>query len=163
MFARPFIDSLDFALMGKTMHGEIPVRELVRLHDVLADTEGAVRYVLRGFQDKQGEAHLELSLEGDCNLRCQRCLRGLGYSIRQTSRLRLSQDPDWEASPLEEEEEDSIPADKHMDVLALVEDEILLALPFASKHEEGSCRMASEHLVQPDANPFAVLAGLKKN
>jgi uncharacterized metal-binding protein YceD (DUF177 family) len=45
-------------------------------------------------------------------------------------------------------------------VVALVEDELLLGLPFAPMHPEGECAPATNDL-QHKANPFAVLAGLK--
>lgn len=159
MFARPFIDSLDFAHRGEEIRGEVPVAELPRLKDVLADSEGTISYVLRGLYGEDGKPQLELSLDGLCILRCQRCLKGLDYPVKLVSKLRLVLDGD--ESDVDDDEMDSIPVDKHLDVLSLFEEEMLLSLPIAPKHALGECHFAAEGLARPE-NPFAVLVGLKK-
>jgi uncharacterized protein len=159
MFARPFIDSLDFAHRGEEIRGEVSVAELPRLSDMLADSEGKVGYVLRGLYGKDGKPQLELSLDGLCFLRCQRCLKGMDYPVKLVSKLRLVADED--ESDVDDDEMDSIPVDKHLDVLSLIEEEMLLSLPIAPKHALGECELAAEGLARRE-NPFAVLAGLKK-
>lgn len=159
MFAQPFIDSIVFTRNGEELHGEIPMAVLPRLSDMLANSEGALTYIVRG--SKEGDRHfLEVILKGVCYLRCQRCLGELAYPLETTSHLQL-----LPADKLDEVEADDavdgIEASSHLDVLALIEDEVLLALPFAPKHPEGACRSAIEGL-QQSVNPFAVLAGLKK-
>lgn len=161
MFTRPYIDSLDFARRGGELSGEVPVAELPRLTDVLTDSAGAVHYTLRGFVGKDGRSLLELHLEGACNLRCQRCLNALAYPIRLQARLRLVTDGELGDDDIEDDEVDNVPADKHFDVLALIEEELLLDMPIAPKHDSGVCEMAAEGLSRSN-NPFAVLAGLKK-
>jgi uncharacterized protein len=55
-------------------------------------------------------------------------------------------------------------ADAHLDVLALLEDEILLNLPIAPKHEAGACKVADgKNRQEGDQHPFAVLEKLKRN
>ena len=160
MFARPFIDSLDFARNGNELRGEIPMAMLSRLSDMLANSDGMLSYVVRG--SKEDDRHmLEVVLKGVCHLRCQRCLGELLYPIGSASHLQL-----LPADRLEEVEEndavDGIEASPRLDVLALIEDEVLLDLPFAPKHPEGDCSPAMDGLKQ-SVNPFAVLAGLKKS
>ena len=161
MFARHFIDSLDFAFKGGEIQGEVPLTEMPRLQDKLAVPEGKISYVVRGVQDKSGKPMLEVALTGLCQLRCQRCLDELAYPIQLFSRL-LVQENELDEFSAEEDEQDSIPADKHLDVIALLEEEILLSLPFAPVHPSGSCQLATEGLDRPEKSPFAVLAGLKK-
>lgn len=156
MFARPFIDSLDFAHRGEELRGEVPLAELPRLQDMLADPEGKVSFVLQG---SDGKSQLELSLESLCVLRCQRCLDRLNYPVKLVSKLKLVSDED--ESDVDDDEMDSIPADRHLDVLSLIEEEMLLSLPIAPMHALGECQIAAEGLARPD-NPFAVLAGLKR-
>jgi uncharacterized protein len=60
-----------------------------------------------------------------------------------------------------------------LDVLAVIEDELLLSLPLVPMHEEADCsdalnayqhkREAEESAAEPTQNPFAVLAALKRN
>jgi uncharacterized protein len=159
MFARHFIDSPDFASKGEELRGEMPVAGMSRLQDVLENPDGKVSYVLRGFLDGNGNPMLELALEGSCRLRCQRCLQGMDYPIRQVSRLMLADElPDSELSA---DDFDSIPPDTHLDVEALVEDEVLLSLPFAPRHDPGVCQAATTSLQQGAENPFSVLRSLK--
>ena len=161
MFTRPFIDSLDFARRGGELSGEVPVAELPRMADMLADSQGTISYVLRGLVGHDGKPRLELTLDGACNLRCQRCLNALSYPIDLVSKLRLVSEGEMESSDIEDDEVDNIPADKHLDVLTLIEEELLLSLPIAPKHGSGECEIAVEGLDRSN-NPFAVLAGLKK-
>lgn len=161
MFTRPFIDSLDFARRGGELSGDVPVAELPRMTDLLADSEGKISYVLRGLAGKDGNPQLELIVDGLCNLRCQRCLNALTYPIKLVSRLRLVSEGEVDNSDIEDDEVDSIPAEKRLDVLALLEEELLLSLPIAPKHGLGECQIAVEGLNRSN-NPFAVLAGLKK-
>jgi DUF177 domain-containing protein len=159
MFARHFIDSLDFARKGKELRGEIPVAEMPRLQDVLTAPDGEVAYILRGFRDEGGNLMLELALNGLCQLRCQRCLQGMDYPIKQVSRLMLADEqPEDELSA---DDFDSIPPDAHLDVAALVEEEILLSLPFAPRHEPGVCQAEATGLQTGAKSPFAVLRSLK--
>jgi len=161
MFTRPFIDSLDFARRGGELSGEVPVAELPRMADMLADSEGEISYVLRGLVAHDGKPQLELTLDGTCNLRCQRCLNALSYPIKLVSKLRLVSEGEMDSTDIEDDEVDNIPAEKRLDVLALLEEELLLSLPIAPKHESGECEIAVEGLNRSN-NPFAVLAGLKK-
>jgi uncharacterized protein len=161
MFTRPFIDSADFARRGGELSGEVPVAELGRMADLLADPEGKIRYELRGSSGKDGNPQLELVLDGVCNLRCQRCLNALSYTVKLVSKLRLVTEGQQDSTDIEDDEADSIPAEKRLDVLALLEEELLLSLPIAPKHVSGECQIAVESLNRSN-NPFAVLAGLKK-
>lgn len=163
MFARHFIDSQDFARNGRELRGEAPVSEMPRLQDMLADPEGKIGYVVRGFLDRDGKPKLEVTLDGICQLRCQRCLNSMAYPVKLVSRLLLVQENELDKSSLEDDDVDSIVANKHMDVLALLEDEILLSLPFAPKHPPGACQPAARDmdLSTAERKPFAALSRLK--
>lgn len=160
MFARPLINSVDFARNGNEIRGEIGWAELPRLVDLLASTAGELVYGLRGFREGDRDM-LELTLSGRCLLRCQRCLNELEYPVDLVSRFWLL--PEDRMDEAEEcDDLDAIEADSKLDVIALIEDELLLGLPFAPKHVDGECISAvnAEALGRP--NPFAVLGKLKK-
>ena len=169
MHARSFIDSLDFARNGQIIRGEVQVAELPRLLDVLENTRGVLSYTVQGLEDKHGIPALDVSITGSCQLRCQRCLGGLDYTIKLDTRLLLRNQASLDAldgnvAGGEEEEFDSILADAHLDVLDLLEEEILLSLPIAPKHDLGACRATdSENAQEEEQHPFAVLAKLKRN
>lgn len=166
MYARPFIDSLDFARNGSEISGEIPVAEMPRLLDVLDNTRGAISYKVRGGVDDLNVPFLDVSVVGNCQLRCQRCLGALGHSIRVDTRLLLRDqagiDSLGDVAGGEEDEFDSILAEVQLDVLNQLEEEILLSLPIAPRHEPGVCQLAGGMGAQKEEkNPFAVLAKLK--
>ena len=173
MYSRPFIDSLDFASHGRKISGEIPVAELPRLLDALENYQGMLSYTVRGGVDKLGSHYLDLNVTGRCQLLCQRCLGGMDYPVRLVTRLLLrdqaSLDNLDEMSDGRDEDEafDSILAAAQLDVLSLLEEEILLGLPIAPKHELGSCLAANVGYVamknadKDEKKPFAVLAKLK--
>ena len=164
MYARPFIDSLDFARSGKQIAAEVPFVELPRLLDVLDDTQGVLQFSLLGTSDKLGNPALDVSMNGICQLRCQRCLKSLDYVIQYESRLLLRDEAALEALQDDDEECDSILAEENLDVLALLEEEILLSLPIAPKHDLGACQVAGNESAQEgERHPFAVLEKLKRN
>lgn len=169
MYARPFINSLDFARNGREISGEVPVAELPRMLDMLQNPEGILSYTVQGGVDKQGTHFLDVNVVGQCRLRCQRCLNGMDYPVRLDTRLLLRDQASMEV--LDDmiagggvEEFDSILADAHLDVLDLLEEEILLSLPIAPKHDLGACQATNgENAYKEEKSPFAVLAKLKRN
>ena len=168
MYARPFINSLDFAGNGRKISGEVRIADLPRMLDMLENPQGILSYTVRGGVDKQGTHFLDVSLVGQCRLRCQRCLNGMDYPMRLDTRLLLRDQASLDAlddmaAGGDEEEFDSILADKHMDVLDLLEEEVLLSLPIAPKHELGACRTAGSENRYEERHPFAALAKLKCN
>lgn len=143
MFVRHSIDSLDFARKGMELRGEINVADMPRLQDVLATPDGYVSFILRGTPGKNGKSVLELKLDGTCQLRCQRCLQGLLYRIDTISRLMPVAEDELDGVLPGEEGIERIPAQVQQDVVELIEEEILLGLPLAPRHELGACVVGS--------------------
>jgi len=158
MFARSFIDSIDFASNGKELRGEIPFSDLPRLNEMLANSSGALSYRVIGSHEDDSHK-LEIVLKGRCNLLCQRCLEEFAYQLEVNAHLQLI--PAEMLDEVEDHDKDVIEANRHLDLLELLEDEVLINLPFAPKHPEGTCTAPLRDSQQP-ANPFAMLAVLKK-
>ncbi len=163
MYARPYIDSLDFSRHGKRISAQVPFAELPRLQELLDNPQGILDYILQGGMDHLGRPILDVSLHGSCQLRCQRCLGALDYAIQQETRLLLCDQAGLDELDDDEEDFDGILAEEHMDVVALLEDEILLGLPIAPRHEPGACQAAEGKYSQEGRNPFAALEKLKHN
>ena len=169
MYARPFINSLDFARNGRRISGEVKVAELPRMLDMLEDPQGILSYTVQGGVDKQGTHFLDVNVAGQCRLRCQRCLNGMDYPVQLHTRLLLRDQSGLDALDDNvamggEEEFDSILADTHLNVLDMLEEEILLSLPIAPKHELGACLMMDgNNANRQKMNPFSVLETLKRN
>jgi len=169
MYARPFIDSLDFARNGRETSGEVQLVQMPRLLDLLENPQGMLSYTVCGGVDKQGRSFLDVVAVGVCRLRCQRCLNGLDFPVQIDARLLLRDQSGLDALDDNvvggtEEEFDSILADIHLNVLDMLEEEILLSLPIAPKHESGACQAKDGGNTQGESeNPFALLAKLKSN
>lgn len=161
--AATVIDTLEFARQGRRIEGRIPVAAMERVAEVLDDRQGDVSVALQGSRDRDRKNWLSLSLEGDLAMTCQRCLGRISYPLRVESRLQLiGPGDDWPDEELADDEADAIPAAQDQAVLGLVEDEVLLALPIAPKHDK--CGAPDEaRRDRTVASPFAVLAGLKKH
>jgi uncharacterized protein len=162
MSAQAVIDSLEFAHTGLRMQGEVKVAQLTRLADSLFDTGGKLRFSLAGGNDAEHRPRLNLAVEGEINLRCQRCLGSFAYPVAvESSLLVLTGNAGGETAEIDDL--DGIPADPHTEVRALIEDEVLLAIPIAPRHPEGLCSAAVKATQDSAASPFAVLAKLKQN
>ncbi|HUW25354.1 MAG TPA: YceD family protein [Gallionella sp.] len=163
MFARPFIDSLDFALNGREISGEVPVAEMPRLLDTLENPQGILSYTVQGGVDSSGEPLLKVSVAGQCQPCCQRCLNAMDYQVRLNVCLMLRDQAGLDALGDAEDECDSILAEAQLDVLNLLDEEILLSLPIAPRHDDSSvCQAVDGKDMRSEAkHPFAALAKLK--
>ncbi|MDD3884714.1 MAG: YceD family protein [Gallionella sp.] len=161
MSARSFIDTQDFARNHSEIRGELPVSGMERLSDLLADSQGGVRYALRGGSDKDGQLYLEVEISGICQLLCQRCLKAMAYPVTIANRLLLQVEDGLEQME-GDDQPDSIAPNRHLDVAALLEDEVLLSLPIAPRHAEGECVAVYRQADQGgERHPFAALGQLK--
>ena len=164
MFAQAVIDSLEFARTEQTLHGNLPVPGLLRLQDSLHDALGQVDVVVQGGKDGQRRPILRLDVTGALHLRCQRCLGQLDYPLRLSNTLLLVSQAEAESEELDEMEADWIVASPKLDVAALIEDEIILSLPYAPRHAEGRCEQGGARNQDDGAAlQFAKLAALKKD
>jgi len=158
------IDSLEFARTGQTLRGSLSLPELTRLRDSLVDTVGAVEFEVKGGYDARRRPILKLAIHGMLHLQCQRCLGALEHALQVLNTLLLVTAGESAAGGLDEEDAEWVEASGNLDVAALVEDEIILSLPYAPRHEEGSCRQAGTAAADgAAASAFARLAALKQN
>ena len=137
MAHQPVIDGLEFARTGSRLPGVCKIAGFERLRDVLRSDEGTLRYELRGIPEEQGRPALRLRLDGVLQLVCRRCLGALEFPLQLEVSLRLAAtQAEVDAEPLAAEGPESIVADRKMQVHALVEDELLLAMPMAPRHQD---------------------------
>ena len=136
----PVIDSAQFAKQHLSASSTVRASELERVGQMAhnGDTDFHVR--LEGSEDSEGRPLLRLHVEGSIRLTCQRCLEPLDMEL-VSDRSFMLVGSERELMDLSEEAEDieSLVADSKMNVLMLAEDEILLQIPMAPMHAEGSC------------------------
>jgi uncharacterized protein len=159
MPTRPVIDGLEFARTGLHLRGEWPLADFPRLRDALRADSGVLAYEVQGVPEEQGSPALRLRLDGTLVLTCQRCLGTLEFPLHVgVSLLLAATQAEIDAEPLEADGPERIVAGKEMPVHDLIEDEVLLAIPIAPRHE----RCASQGAPAPGERhmPFAGLRTL---
>ena len=158
------IDSLEFARTGQTLRGSLSLPGLTRLKDNLADAVGTVEFEVTGGQDARSRPILTVSIRGMLHLQCQRCLEALDHPLQVLNTLMLVAAGAGAAGELDDEDVEWIEASRELEVASLVEDEILLSLPYAPRHEEGACGPVGAVIADgATGSPFAALATLKRN
>lgn len=158
------IDSLEFARTGQTLRGTLPIPGLARLRDGLYDDAGEVAFAVRGGHDARQRPILMLDISGVLRLRCQRCLGVLDYPLRLINTLLLLEQAEIASPELDQEQVEWVEASPALDVSGLIEDEILLSLPYSPRHDEGRCRQASGAAANDvKISAFSALAALKKD
>lgn len=138
--ALPKIDVFRFIEAGETYLGEMPIVRLERLLDRLPETmdpaaAGALAWQVRGLRDAMGRPALEVAVEGMFPLVCQRCLRLLEWPVAQRTVVLVARTPEALAALDDAVEQEVILGSKALEILTLIEDELLLSLPFAPRHE----------------------------
>lgn len=165
------LELLRFAEAGGQLSGTWPAAAFERLAtDAPLTTEvaWAARGERRPVTGGTPETWLTLEAQATVRLECQRCLQPLAEALAVQRRFRFVAD-EAEAERLDEESEDDVlalPPRGRLDLLPLVEDELILALPIVPRH--GICPEplplpADEAADEaPAEHPFAKLAALKR-
>lgn len=156
------VDSREFVCGRRVIEGAVPLTRLQRLSDLLLDLDGNLAVTLEGWQDADRVSWLRLTVTGQVNMRCQRCLGSVSWPLDIVSLLRLVGPGEaWPDEDLADDGVDAIAAENELDVLSLVEDEVLLALPIAPRHQQCESPQAAEK--EYGSSPFMALAALKKH
>lgn len=154
-------DPFAFARDGGLHSAQIAVAAMPRLQDRLAGNEGTVSYEVRGGLDSRERPLLSLSIAGVLLMQCDRCLARLDFPLQLESRVLLAQAG---AAPQDDDDPEApewVEAGQELDLLELVEDEILLGLPYSVRHESGPCGgKAGGEDGRKRNSPFSALAGL---
>ena len=162
MTAQHIINSLEFARKKLEIHGTIENSQLLRARDLMSSHAGIVEWALSGSVGLDGKSKLTLLIKGVVQMPCQRCLEAVSVDLNLKSEFILVRDDSEIPSEDDDVDEyDYLVADAEMDVLALVEDEVLLTLPYAPKHRVEDCSVKSEQLETKAPNPFAALRDFK--
>jgi uncharacterized protein len=162
MSHQPVIDGFEFASAGAAQQGRMPLSGFPRLQDQLASNAGEVEYAIEGVLDERGRPSLRLRVRGNLPLRCQRCLESLPFEVDESQLLVLAAtQAEIDADPAEASAPDRVLATKHMAVRDLVEDQLILALPYAPRHAR--CAAAGEKGEEGKVSPFADLRSLLRS
>lgn len=153
----------------RSFQGTLPLAGLDRLGEVLASREGHVEYTLDFGRDELGTAYLAVHAEAPLTLICQRTLEPFVLPVTVDTRLGLIGD-DSEEAALPPGCEPLLVGDERVNPAAVIEDELLLAVPLVPVSPQSEWPDAGRESVAPEAppeqpidNPFAVLRELKNS
>jgi uncharacterized protein len=164
-------DGFGVAAQHGVIAGRVDVAAMPRVADVLAANGGPaeIDYRITGGADAAGHPALEVSVSGALPLTCQRCLQPFRWPVEQTTLLLLARD-ERELARIDEEdhEHEVVLADAPLDAMTLIEDELLLTLPFVPRCPDTECAASrsqhgNERTAAASGTPtaFRALAGLK--
>lgn len=159
------IDTFEFSRRKEHREGEVALSSLPRLAAETVDQSDMLHWSLQGGTDKIGHLQLTLSLAGSAHLLCQRCMTPFLFDMTSESVLILAKDEaqaDEIDAMLADDAIDVIVGAKALDILELIEDEALLALPLSPKHDVCPVSEKLDMLKNTSKpSPFAVLKNLK--
>lgn len=153
------IDGFEFAAAGAKQQGVWAVGDFPRLRDMLASDAGEIRYQIDGTRDAFGRPALRVRIRGALQLRCQRCLEPMRFDVDSDEILVLAAtQAEIDAEPVEPQAPDRLLAADEVPVRELLEDELILTLPYAVHHE--GCDTGGESHGDERISPFAGLRGM---
>jgi len=172
------LDVAAFAQAGASLSGRDPLQKYERLAQELRrpEADSTIEWQAQGEHraaaDGSVRPALHLRASVALPLTCQRCMGTVATPLEVDQWYRFVATEDIAMAQDDESEEDLLVMEPHFDLLTVLEDELLMALPLVPMHDE--CPVAPVLQVGEEAlaaqatetgekpNPFAVLAQLKK-
>jgi uncharacterized protein len=154
------INNLEFAQKQQKLVDNLAIFTLKRLSETLNiqaenSKKSTIYFELTGDFKQFRYPSLHLHIKTDLPAICQRCLEEMQIALNLEFNYLISEKI---VDELEENDEmDWLEVSKEMDVFELIEDELLLALPYAPVHETNCAKNSMQSGEKP--NPFAVLKG----
>jgi len=170
------VDAFAFAQLARDASGEVALASLARFVAGLpeqADGEaGLLRWSARGERDAYGKSFLHLHLRAAPVVQCQRCLAPFALPVDSCVTLELVRsESDLDEGGLvgagdeaDVDAPDKVLGARRFDLLAHIEDELILAVPYITRHPV--CPTLPTALEQSPSgqqqvSPFAALKKLK--
>ncbi|MBV1882632.1 MAG: DUF177 domain-containing protein [Pseudomonadales bacterium] len=155
------------AEQGIRLDGELPVGRLQRVLDSVESAEGQVYLELAFHKDEQGVRVAKGNAKCSVNLLCQRCLKPLAHSLEANFSLAFIY-TEAQEEQLPDQYDPVMMLDDNVQLVDLIEDDLILALPIVANHTDSGCDISQyqkkdiPELNQPAReNPFKVLEALK--
>lgn len=168
------VDVRALARDAATLSRTDPMATYPRLAEETTDevAERSVHWTARGEMragtSGQAEVWLHVAIETALSLTCQRCLAPMRVPLQVDRSFRFVADEATAEAEDDDSEEDVLALTPEFDLLTLVEDELLMALPIVPRHpdcvpaQSASARQGpTPEAAAEKPNPFAVLAALR--
>jgi uncharacterized protein len=170
------LDVSAFAAAGGELRGEWPATQLRRLLSATIETPADqtrrdVAWQARGERlplvGAGTQPSLLLEADTEVTLECQRCLQPMRWPLLARRRIFFVGGEDAAAALDAENDDDVLALVPALDLQALIEDELLLALPIVPRHEVcpqplPRAFIEDEGETLPEDSPFAALSILKR-
>lgn len=131
------VDPRRFCKDAKSWEVQSDVSAFPRL--ALEFTQGELFCRVTGRADALGSLSLKVTIQGQVEMTCQRCLGGMQHTVEIDRTVYLAR-TEVEMERLDEmPDSDAILVGESLNLVELVEDEVLLGLPLAAMHEAGQC------------------------
>jgi len=128
-------DALRLARDRGILTGSLDVEMSERLEDRTAPGPGTVAWRIEGTADELGRPAIAIDIEGAVPVTCQRCLSDFALAVERRTVAVLARS-EKEADELDaSSDHEVVVADHPLDAVELVEDELLLSLPYAPMHD----------------------------
>ncbi len=163
-----YIEPLSLANKGAEIERQVPMDGMSRLNASVLATRGEAQVSLRFGVDSLGYRVMQGTVKAQVVMRCERCLSEMpvdvvaNVSVGLVKNNKQAKELPGEYEPLLLESDEPIP------LVELAEDELVLSLPIAPRHEtKENCIDLDEYRAEDEPqeekkNPFAVLAALKE-
>jgi uncharacterized protein len=131
------VDPRRFCKDAQSWETQSDVSEFPRL--ALEFTQGALFCRVTGRADQLGSLSLKLTVHGQVEMTCQRCLGSMQHTVEIDRMVYLAR-TEVEVERLDAlPDSDAILVGETLNLIDLVEDEVLLGLPLAPMHAVGEC------------------------
>jgi uncharacterized protein len=175
------LNVIEFTANQLTQSGQEPLSTFERLRSglhadaspqQLAAVEWSITGELRRLHGGATENWIHLQARATIPLECQRCLERVDTPLDIDRHFLFVGSEDRAAQLDSDKEEDVLVLSRNFDLLELIEDELVLAMPLIPRHEVcpvpvklSASDIPPEELEPEDArpNPFAALAGWHKS
>ena len=166
MGERGAFDAFQLVRLRQSFGGVVDARTLARAVDRLAgDDPVPLSWRITGVQDGAGRPAVRVEVEGEVPVQCQGCLQPFALPVRQQTLLLLAHDEAELAQLDEGDEHEVVLAAAPLDARELVEDELLLTLPFVPRCGRADCSAAppagSVNVAERAPSAFAALAAVR--
>lgn len=158
------IEPMRLAAKGARLRGDIELSKMTRLAPHLQTQAGAVCVDISFSKNNKGVQRINGELKAQLKVLCQRCLEPMEIPV--CAELKLELTDTLAAEPrIQDNYEPLLVTAESLSLVELVEDELLLALPFSPMHPEGECAtaMTQYYSICTRENPFTLLSSLKRH
>ena len=155
------IEPLLLAERMERLDGHLPLCTMKRLREIIHEDSGTIEYHLQLGKDDLEIPYIKGNFKVTLKLICQRCLNPFNLDLNGEVNIGLAMS-ETEVDMLPGEYEPMLLTADQISLSTLIEDEVLLGIPMAPAHEDGSCQSEGLHEDNKPGreNPFLVLKDL---